>query len=112
MCAHHTERSDVTVWHTITGLLLHLCENIADNLGWVVRCLLRAGYLEREKKKIYERFVFSSRQRSRVRLEKATHIDGDIAELRPAHGMVHVVFAKVVFGQVGNVGLLDMGNVV
>ena len=25
--------------------------------------------------------------------------------------MVHVVFAKVVFGQVGDVGLLDMGNV-
>lgn len=44
-------------------------------------------------------------------IERATHIDGDIAELRPAHGMVHVVFAKVVFGQVGDVGLLDMGNV-
>ena len=41
----------------------------------------------------------------------ATHIDGDVAELRPAHGMVHVVFAKVVFWQVGDVGLLDMRNV-
>jgi hypothetical protein len=54
MCAHDTERSDVTVRDAITGLLLHLCENIADNLWWVVGSLLRAGYLGREKRAKYE----------------------------------------------------------
>jgi hypothetical protein len=82
MCAHHAERSDVAVWHAVTGFFLHLCEHVADNLWWIVGSLLRARY-----------------------------INSDITQLWPAHGMVHVVFAKVVFGQVGDVGLLDVGNV-
>lgn len=40
-----------------------------------------------------------------------TYINCDIAQLRPAHGMVHVVFAEVVLGQVCDVRLLDMRNV-
>jgi hypothetical protein len=49
-----------------------------------------------EEKERYEQIRgIKSRQ---YHYRKATHIDGDIAELRPAHGMVHVVFAKVVFG--------------
>lgn len=40
-----------------------------------------------------------------------THIDSDITKLGPAHSMVHVVFAEVIFGQIRNVGLLNMWNV-
>jgi hypothetical protein len=40
-----------------------------------------------------------------------THINGNIAQLRPAHGMVQVVLAKVVLGQVGDVGELHVRNV-
>jgi hypothetical protein len=40
-----------------------------------------------------------------------TYINSDIAQLRPAHRMVKVIFAKVVLRQVGDVGELDMGNV-
>jgi hypothetical protein len=95
--------------NSIAGLLLHLRENIADNLGWVVGCLLRARYLETKKKTKYEQERYIERV---ISIGKATHIDGDVAELRPAHSMVHVVFAKVVFRQVGDVGLLDMRDVV
>jgi len=42
---------------------------------------------------------------------KETHIYGDVAQLWPAKLVVHVVLAKVVFGQVGDVGRLDMRNV-
>ena len=94
--------------NSIAGLLLHLCENVADNLGWVVRCLLRARNLEIRRKESMSKEVY---RKSRS-IGEATHIDGDIAELRPAHGMVHVVFAKVIFGEVGDVGLLDMRDVV
>lgn len=40
-----------------------------------------------------------------------TYINGYIAQLRPAHGMIQVVLAKVVLGQIGDIGELDMGNV-
>lgn len=50
MRAHDTERGNVTMLNPIAGLLLHLCENVADNLGWVVGCLLRARYLERRER--------------------------------------------------------------
>jgi len=43
--------------------------------------------------------------------ERYTYVDGHIAQLRPAKGMVHVIFAEVVLGQVGDIGLLDLGNV-
>ena len=42
---------------------------------------------------------------------QGTHIYGDVAQLWPAKLVVHVVLAKVVFGQVGDVGRLDMRNV-
>jgi hypothetical protein len=41
----------------------------------------------------------------------STHIHGNIAQLRPAQGVVEVVFAKVVFREVRDVGLLHMRNV-
>jgi hypothetical protein len=40
-----------------------------------------------------------------------TYINSDIAQLRPAHGMVQVVLAEVVLGQIGNVGELNMRDV-
>jgi hypothetical protein len=40
-----------------------------------------------------------------------TYINSNIAQLRPAHSMIQVVFAKVVFRQIRNVGELDMRNV-
>ena len=39
------------------------------------------------------------------------HVNSDITQLRPAHGVVHVVLAEVVLRQVGNICLLDMGYV-
>lgn len=111
MRAHDTERGNVTVRNTITGLLFHLCENVADDLGWVVGCLLRARYLERKATCMSNLFFLLAECLNMYSIGGATHIDGDVAELRPAHGMVHVVFAKVVFWQVGDVGLLDMRNV-
>jgi hypothetical protein len=44
-------------------------------------------------------------------LPYGTYIHGDVAQLWPAKLVVHVVLAKVVFGQIGNVGRLDMRNV-
>lgn len=58
MCTHDTERGNVTVRDAITGLLLHLCENIADNLWRVVGSLLRAGNLGREKEAKYEQNLY------------------------------------------------------
>lgn len=42
---------------------------------------------------------------------KGTYINSYIAQLRPAHSMIEVVFAEVIFGEVGNVGELDMGYI-
>lgn len=39
------------------------------------------------------------------------YIDCHVAQLRPAEGMVHVIFAKVVFGQVRDVRLLDVRDI-
>jgi hypothetical protein len=41
-------------------------------------------------------------------VETQTYINGDIAQLRPAHSMIQVVFAEVVLRKVGDVGELDM----
>lgn len=38
-------------------------------------------------------------------------VEGDVGEGGPGEGMVEVVFKEVVFGQVGDVGLLDVGDV-
>ena len=40
-----------------------------------------------------------------------SYIYSHIAQLRPTEGMVHVVFAEVVLGQVGDIRLLDMRDV-
>jgi hypothetical protein len=40
-----------------------------------------------------------------------TYINSNIAQLRPAHSMVQIVFAKVVLRQICDVGKLDMWNV-
>ena len=40
-----------------------------------------------------------------------THINGDVAQLWPAEGVVHVVLAEVVLRQICDVGLLDVRNV-
>lgn len=42
---------------------------------------------------------------------RQTYVYGYVAQLWPAQGMVHVVFAKVVFGQVRNVRLLDVRDI-
>ncbi|KAK2729580.1 hypothetical protein CKAH01_02554 [Colletotrichum kahawae] len=68
--------------HAVGGLLLHLGEHIADDLGVVVGCALGAG-----------------------------DVDGDIAELGPREGVVEVVLEEVVLGQVLEVGVLYEGEV-
>lgn len=68
--------------HTIRGLLLHLGEHVADDLGVLVGVLLGAG-----------------------------DVDGDVAELGPGQRVVQVVLEEVVFGQVFEVGVLDEGEV-
>lgn len=85
MRPHDAQTGDMAVLHPIGRLLLHLGENIADDFGRVVGGFLEAG-----------------------------GVDGDVGELRPRQGVVQVVFAEVVFGQVGDVGGLyvrDVGGV-
>lgn len=91
----------MAVLDAVLRVLLHLCEHVADDLGRIVRCLLGSRYLSRD-----------------VRLGSGeslaaciTYIHGDVAQLWPAKLVVHVVLAKVVFGQVRDVGRLDMRNV-
>lgn len=43
--------------------------------------------------------------------ERITYIDSNIRQLWPRESMVEVVLAKVVFGQIGDVGGLDMWDV-
>lgn len=68
--------------HAIRGLLLHLREHITHDAGRVVGRLLRAR-----------------------------DVDGDEGELGPGERVVEVVFHKVVFGEVGDVGVLHVGDV-
>lgn len=82
MRAHHTETGNVSMLHAVRRLLLHLGEDIADDLGVLVGVLLRAR-----------------------------DVDGDVAELGPGEGVVEVVFEEVVFGEVLEVGVLDEGEV-
>lgn len=62
MGAHDAETGDVAVGDAIGGLLLHLGQDVADDLGVVVGGTLGAG-----------------------------DVDGDIAELGPREGVVEVV---------------------
>ncbi|CCF39668.1 hypothetical protein CH063_10438 [Colletotrichum higginsianum] len=72
----------MAVGNAVGGLLLHLGQDVADNLGVVVGGALRAR-----------------------------DIDGDIAELGPREGVVEVVLEEVVLGQVLEVGVLYEGEV-
>ena len=72
----------MSVRHPIRGLLLHLGEDIADDLGVVVR-----------------------------RLCGARGVDGHEAQLRPRERVVQVVLEEVVFGEVLEVGVLDQREV-
>lgn len=68
----------MTMRHTISRLLLHLGQHIAHDLGVVIRPLGRTA-----------------------------HVHSDIAQLRPRQRMVQVVFEKVVFGEILQIGVLD-----
>ncbi|OHW93808.1 hypothetical protein CSPAE12_07533 [Colletotrichum incanum] len=68
--------------HAVGGLLLHLGQDVADDLGVVVGGALRAR-----------------------------DVDSDIAKLGPRQGVVEVVLEEVVLGQVLEVGVLYEGEV-
>ena len=72
----------MAVLDAVGGLLLHLREDIADDLGVLVGVLLGAR-----------------------------DVDGDVAELGPREGVVEVVLEEVVLGEVLEVGVLDEGEV-
>jgi hypothetical protein len=78
MGAHDGQRGDVAVRDAVGGLLLHLGEHIADDLGVVVGGLFGAG-----------------------------DVDGDEGQLGPRQGVVQVVLEEIVLGQVLEVGVLD-----
>lgn len=80
--AHDAQAGDVPVLHAVDGLLLHLREDVADDLGGVVGGAGRAG-----------------------------DVDGDVGELRPGEGVVEVVLEEVVLRQVGDVGGLHVRDV-
>lgn len=82
MGAHDTQTGDVAVLDAVAGLLLHLGQDIANDLGVVVGRLLGAR-----------------------------DVDGDEAELGPGQGVVQVVLEEVVLGQVLEVGVLDQGEI-
>lgn len=82
MRAHDTQAGNVSMGDPIRRLLLHLGENIADDLGVLVGVLLRTR-----------------------------DIDSHEAELGPGERVVEIVFEKVVFGEVLKVGVLDEGQV-
>ena len=66
----------------IRRLFFHFGENIANDFGGVVRGALRAG-----------------------------SVDGDVGELGPGEGVVEVVFHEIIFGEVGYVCGLNVGEV-
>jgi len=90
----------VAVLDAVCGVFLHFRQDVADDLWRIVGGFLRSRYLRA--------FVLSGVS---VDVLVQTYIYGDVAELGPAEGMVEVVFAEVVLGEVGDVGLLDVRNV-
>ena len=82
MRPHNGYARDVPVLDPVAGVLLHLGEDIADDLGVVIGALLGPR-----------------------------HVYGHVAELRPRQGVVEVVFKEVVLGQVLEVGVLDQREV-
>lgn len=49
VCAHHGQAGDVTVLNAICGLLLHLGQDVTDDLGVVIGGLLGAGDVDSDK---------------------------------------------------------------
>ena len=82
MSPHHRQAGNVPVLHPVRRLLLHLGQDVADNLGVVVGAL--GG---------------------------PRHVDGDIRKLRPRQSVVQVVLEEVVLGKVLDVGVLDQRNI-
>lgn len=82
MRPHNTQTRDMSMRHPVRGLLLHLRQHIAHDARGIVG-----------------------------RLGRTRDVDGDEGELWPGEGVVEVVFHKVVFGQVGDVGVLHVRDV-
>lgn len=66
----------------IDRFFFHFGENIANDFRGVVRGSLRAG-----------------------------SVDSDVGKLRPGEGVIEVVFHKIIFGKVGYICGLDVGEV-
>ena len=79
---HHAQARDMPMLNVVDRLLFHLGQNVSDDPRGFVWGLLRPR-----------------------------DIHGHIRELRPGKGMIEIVFEKVVFGEVGDVGGLDVGNI-
>jgi len=99
--AHDAERCDVTVLHAVLRILLHLRKYVAYDLGCIVWCLLGSRDLQGRSAIACLSFHRSGN----------TYIDSNVAQLWPAKLVVHIVFAEVVLGQIGDVRRLDMRNV-
>jgi len=82
MGPHDTETSYVTMLYAIGRLLFHLCEDIADDLGWLVGVL---GWV--------------------------AQVHGHVRELWPRERVVEIVLEEVVLGEVRDIGLLHVRNV-
>lgn len=53
MRAHHGQAGDVAVLDAVCGLLLHLGEDVSDDLGVVIGGLLGAGDVDRDKAQLW-----------------------------------------------------------
>jgi hypothetical protein len=82
MGPHDTQAGDMAVLNSINWLLLHLCEHIAYNSWIVIGTFLGP-------RDIY----------------------GHEGELGPGKGVIQIVFHKVVFGEIGDVSMLDVRNI-
>jgi hypothetical protein len=176
MRAHNTERRDVTVLHAVRWLLLHLSEDVTNDLGRVVGGFGGTGDLmvalvgwgvsldvlnlfqvvlvvcigHVSSLSLWTSIAWRPRLNSHALVPsmsdssfrclsfhvslilapssfpydtcalpgnaecarcEQTYINSNIAQLRPAHRMIQVVFAKVVLRQIRNVGKLHMRNV-
>lgn len=52
MRAHDAQTGDVAVLHTVGGLLLHLGEDVANNLGIVIGGLLWSGDVHGDEREL------------------------------------------------------------
>ena len=82
MRPHDAQTRNMPVLHPVRRLLFHFRQHIADYFRRVVGGFLGPG-----------------------------GVDGDVGELWPGEGVVEIVFAEVVFGQVRYVGGLHVGDV-